>query len=49
MQRLPLRRAAIVAAIPPIGMLVLLIGKVVLGHKWGKVIAKLQMGLVGIH
>jgi hypothetical protein len=35
-QRLPLRRAAIVVAIPPIGMLVLLIWQVVLGHPWGR-------------
>jgi hypothetical protein len=34
-QRLSLRRAAIVVAIPPIGMLVLLIWQVVLGHPWG--------------
>jgi hypothetical protein len=35
-QRLPLRRAAIVVAIPPMGMLVLLIWQVVLGHPWGR-------------
>jgi len=35
-QRLPLRRAAIVVAIPPIGMLVLLVWQVVLGHPWGR-------------
>lgn len=34
-QRLPPRRATIVVAIPPIGMLVLLIWQVVLGHPWG--------------
>jgi hypothetical protein len=35
-QRLPRRRAAILVAIPPIGMLALLIWQVVLGHRWGK-------------
>jgi hypothetical protein len=36
MQRLPPRRAAIVVAIPPIGMLVLLIWQVVLAHPGGR-------------
>jgi hypothetical protein len=35
-QRLPLRRTAIVLAIPPLGMLALLLWQVVLGHPWGK-------------
>ena len=35
-QRLPLRRTAIALAIPPCGMLSLLIWQVVLGHPWGK-------------
>jgi hypothetical protein len=35
-QRLPRRRTAILVAIPPIGMLALLIWQVVLGHRWGK-------------
>jgi hypothetical protein len=35
-QRLPLRRTVIVLAIPPLGMLALLIWQVVLGHPWGK-------------
>lgn len=35
-QRLPLRRTAIVVAIPPVGMLALLIWQVVLGHPGAK-------------
>ncbi len=35
-QRLPMRRAAIAMALPPCGMLALLIWQVVLGHPWGK-------------
>jgi hypothetical protein len=35
-QRLPLRRTGVVLAIPPAGMLALLIWQVVLGHAWGK-------------
>jgi hypothetical protein len=31
-----LRRTAIVLAIPPLGMLLLLVWQVVLGHRWGK-------------
>jgi hypothetical protein len=34
-QRLPLKRTGIVLAIPPLGMLALLIWQVVLGHPWG--------------
>ena len=34
-QRLPVRRSALALAVPPTGMLVLLIGQVVLGHSWG--------------
>ena len=36
LQRLPLRRTALVLAIPPAGMTMLLIWQVVLGHPWGK-------------
>ncbi|MGB6947214.1 MAG: hypothetical protein WBE37_32745 [Bryobacteraceae bacterium] len=35
-QRLPLRRVGVVLAIPPLGMLGLLVWQVVLGHPWGK-------------
>jgi hypothetical protein len=35
-QRFPLRRIAIALAIPPCGMVCLLIWQVVLGHPWGK-------------
>ena len=35
-QRFPLRRAAVALAIPPCGMVGLLIWQVVLGHPWGK-------------
>lgn len=35
-QRFPLRRAAVALAIPPCGMLGLLIWQVVLGHPWGR-------------
>jgi hypothetical protein len=35
-QRLPLRRTGIMLAIPPLGMLALLIWQVALGHSWGK-------------
>lgn len=35
-QRLPLRRTAVALAIPPCGMLSLLVWQVLLGHPWGK-------------
>ena len=35
-QRLPLRRAALMLAIPPLGMSALLLWQVVLGHPWGE-------------
>jgi hypothetical protein len=35
-QRFPLRRVAVALAIPPCGMVALLIWQVVLGHPWGK-------------
>ena len=35
-QRLPLRRIAVVLAIPPCGMLALLVWQVLLGHSWGR-------------
>jgi hypothetical protein len=35
-QSLPLRRTAIVLAIPPVGAMALLIWQVLLGHPWGK-------------
>src|SRR5215469_7499508 len=34
-QRFPLRRTAILLAIPPCGMLAVLIWQMVLGHPWG--------------
>ena len=35
-QRFPMRRVAVALAIPPCGMLCLLIWQVLLGHPWGK-------------
>jgi len=35
-QRLSLRRTGLALAVPPVGMLALLIWQVVLGHPWGK-------------
>ncbi len=35
-QRFPLRRIGVALAIPPCGMLALLVWQVVLGHPWGK-------------
>src|SRR5215471_18969689 len=35
-QRFPLRRAAVMLAIPPVGMTILLLWQVVLGHPWGQ-------------